>query len=874
MKQFILIFLILINSLLKAEDFHPLDVLEETHLDSALAKIKMTREDLTFNLTFTKKDSFRLSLIDKLFKTPLKTYNYADSIAEYHFVNFSNLDSLLTYDFSLLDLKTSFRSATSSDTNLTFPEIHPTNQKIISEIVSILALIMTNLDSAYSNFTQEDLEFIQENAPGLFQSEEDIEDKTLLELKQNEEESRKISKKFGRTALKLNREKLLRAGLLTANLVTKIEEIVDTSPDSSFFDDQFIYQTEYGKIAINPKNKIEDYIFVIDYNGDDFYNYVPDTSDSLSIQKQMQKKFSVVLDFSGNDIYQGENFCQGGGFWGIDMLIDYDGHDLYKAKNCSQGTGYFGIGILIDKHGNDNYIAETLTQGAGAYGLGLLLDKQGNDNYQCTLYGQGFGYCWGFGALIDKQGNDNYTVVQKLVDILRYDDHYESLSQGFGLGSRPYYSGGIGILADEQGNDHYNSDIYGQGSAYWFSYGSLVDKKGNDNYNSYQYAQGSGVHLAFGTLIDYYGMDTYSAKGVSQGCGHDYAFGGLFDFQGDDNYICYDLSQGGGNADAISIFIDCNGDDGYIAKRTNTMGYSDKRRGFGYIGIFMDLNGNDFYGSPLGNNNDFWIHSTYGIGMDSKNSYLDSIAPPKKYDMKPADEILGDDIETLFIQASAASQKFQYLVKPAREKIIAMGDSAMPFLVDKLDTESARESHALYNIIPKIGIPAVPYLEKILQDSVAKKIRYSILLLGKIKDTTSFHILAKYANDKNPSYRKETIKALGNLEDERAIPILINGLKDSITSIRRESAIALQKINNETAIIPLIKATADKYQEVRYSAQDALVKIGEQSTKIIKTMFDQMPVSSQKHLISVLENVQTKKNQKFLKKKMKNYPEF
>ena len=89
MKQFILIFLILINSLLKAEDFHPLDVLEETHLDSALAKIKMTREDLTFNLTFTKKDSFRLSLIDKLFKTPLKTYNYADSIAEYHFVTVS-----------------------------------------------------------------------------------------------------------------------------------------------------------------------------------------------------------------------------------------------------------------------------------------------------------------------------------------------------------------------------------------------------------------------------------------------------------------------------------------------------------------------------------------------------------------------------------------------------------------------------------------------------------------------------------------------------------------------------------------------------------------------------------------------------------------
>ena len=850
-------------NLLFAKDFQPLDILQNTHIDSALSKIKMTRKDITFNLKFTKLDTFHLSLINRLFKRPLSTFDVCDSIADYHFQNIENLDSLIAFDSKLLDIDfKKFETAKPKEFQLeiSFEELHPTNKKILTAILTALPEIMSNIDSAYSSFSESELVFLKKYAKEYFLQPEDIQEKSLKELNEAEIEDREKSKKFGKIASKLERGNLVNAVVLTSQLIYTIDSLVFASKDSLFFNDKIALETEYGKIAINPSNNtnISNYIFIIDYTGNDIYKF------------SKENKFSVILDYSGDDIYLGEDFCQGAGYFGLNFLIDYKGDDLYSAKNYSQGIGYFGIGVLSDKQGDDKYFAENMVQGGGAYGIGLLLDNNGNDTYECCLYGQGFGFCWGFGGLIDNSGNDNYLVAQKYVDILRYDEHFESLSQGFGFGMRPYYSGGIGILADKSGNDNYLSDIYGQGVAYWYALGGLIDKEGNDHYKSYQYAQGAGVHLAFGALIDYFGNDNYTAKGVSQGCGHDYAFGGLYDFQGDDNYVCYDLSQGAGNADAISFFLDANGDDGYIAKRDITMGYSDFRRGFGYIGLFLDLNGNDFYGSPRGENNNYWIHSTYGIGVDSKNSYLDTLAPSKEYDMKPADEPPGEDIETLFMQASAASQKFQYLVKPAREKIIAMGDSAMPFLVDKLNTESARESHALYEMIPKIGKPAVPYLHKVLQDSVKNKIRFTMLILGKIKDENSYPILAEYTQSNNPSYRASSIKALGDLGCSTGIPLFIKGLKDSIVAVRRESAIALQKINNQDAILPLIASTDDEFQEVRYSAEIALTKIGKDAEKIVRKEYHNASIQSKKHLIGYFAKCKSKSNKRFLKKLLKN----
>ena len=92
MKKLFIIFLLWESiTYLYADNFHPLDILQNTHIDSALSKIKMTRKDLTFNLNLTKADTFRLSLINRLFKKPLSTFDVCDSIAEYHSQNIENL---------------------------------------------------------------------------------------------------------------------------------------------------------------------------------------------------------------------------------------------------------------------------------------------------------------------------------------------------------------------------------------------------------------------------------------------------------------------------------------------------------------------------------------------------------------------------------------------------------------------------------------------------------------------------------------------------------------------------------------------------------------------------------------------------------------
>jgi hypothetical protein len=190
------------------------------------------------------------------------------------------------------------------------------------------------------------------------------------------------------------------------------------------------------------------------------------------------------------------------------------------------------------------------------------------------------------------------------------------MSQGFSIGERDHSGGGIAILCDKSGNDLYQSDIFGQGTAYWLSFGSLLDYGGHDSYLSYQYTQGSGVHFAFGTLLDYSGNDLYRAKGVSMGSGHDYAGGVLVDAQGDDSYLAESLSLGSGNANGLSMFIDLSGADLYDNKDKSCLGYSDWRRDCGYLGFFWDNGGLDRYTFPKADNQKIWYNETWGVGVD------------------------------------------------------------------------------------------------------------------------------------------------------------------------------------------------------------------------------------------------------------------
>lgn len=351
-----------------------------------------------------------------------------------------------------------------------------------------------------------------------------------------------------------------------------------------------------------------------------FYNLIIDLGgdDEYYLSRSEYYENQIIIDLSGNDKYFAlSDHVMGAGFFSTGILDDWSGNDIYIANSFSQGCGIFGTGILIDRAGDDLYRGDIGCQAASSFGIGMLLDNKGRDTYQAALYSQGFGFIMGASALVDRSGNDTYAAGWKYGDILRYEDHYVSLSQGFGYGLRPYFSGGIGYLVDGGGNDQYSADIFGQGASYWFGFGGLIDYGGNDNYLAYQYAQGAATHMCVAGLVDISGEDLYSSKGVSQGCGHDIAFGLLLDCSGNDQYSATDLSQAAGSANGIGMLIDLRGNDGHMARvDLNTHGYGNPRREYGSIGLFLDLEGKDNY-RGFGKDNSYWVtQSKWGIGAD------------------------------------------------------------------------------------------------------------------------------------------------------------------------------------------------------------------------------------------------------------------
>lgn len=352
-----------------------------------------------------------------------------------------------------------------------------------------------------------------------------------------------------------------------------------------------------------------DYRFILDFGGDDVYNLSYDPKNPHGV---------IIIDLSGDDHYRSKtDFALASGCMSVGLLLDFGGDDRYDAKSFGLGSGYFGFGLLYDAAGDDRYDGDTHVQAAGTFGLGMLIDESGRDIYNAALFSQGFGFVQGGGMIYDMDGADSYYAGGKYKDVLRYDDHYLSLSQGFGYGLRPWLSGGIGSIIDLKGNDSYYGDIFAQASSYWWSLGLIYDSSGNDNYQGFQYGQGAGTHMSLGIMIDDYGDDVYYGRGLMQGCGHDYSCGLILDRHGDDTYNAFDLSQGAGSANGVGLLIDNEGDDRYLVRKAaNTHGYGNPRRDFGSIGLFIDLGGADQY-QGTGRDNYYWqTNSKWGGGMD------------------------------------------------------------------------------------------------------------------------------------------------------------------------------------------------------------------------------------------------------------------
>jgi hypothetical protein len=354
---------------------------------------------------------------------------------------------------------------------------------------------------------------------------------------------------------------------------------------------------------------------VIDLGGNDVY-YEGTCSASRPVL--------IVIDLAGDDAYRASKpGVQGAAVLGISMLLDRSGDDVYQAKDVAQGSCLGGAGILIDYAGNDSYRGVRRVQGEALGGVGILIDHGGDDSYHAAMWAQGFGGPLGFGLLDDLDGKDHYFAGGLYLDSYDETPGYEGWAQGLGAGIRQVACGGIGVILDGGGDDIYEFDYLAHGGGYWLGLGFARDFAGNDQrlgatrkaYNGgnrtqrrfQRFSNGFGCHYALGFLFDDRGDDRYAGTIMGVGFAWDLAVGVLCDFAGNDSYEATGGgTQGNGAQAGLGIIFDYNGSDVYRGRgqgrASSSISYHNMPTCGGNFSFVIDYGGEDKYGCGARNN--------------------------------------------------------------------------------------------------------------------------------------------------------------------------------------------------------------------------------------------------------------------------------
>jgi len=189
----------------------------------------------------------------------------------------------------------------------------------------------------------------------------------------------------------------------------------------------------------------------------------------------------------------------------------------------------------------------------------------------------------------------------------------------------------------------------------------------------------------------------------------------------------------------------------------------------------------------------------------------------------PATQKLYQKIDSLFVIASSGEVKYRDMVEPATEAIVNIGVPAVPTLIDKLNTKSARDRMTIINILTKIGSPAVPKLVEALGRPDWLVVQRVCWALGDIKDSGAVESLKQVAHHPNWQVREYSVRALGLIGIARGLPTVINAFNDSLGPVRKAAAYAASGIKKSEVIPKLVGALGDDFYGARFAAMDALL---------------------------------------------------
>lgn len=196
--------------------------------------------------------------------------------------------------------------------------------------------------------------------------------------------------------------------------------------------------------------------------------------------------------------------------------------------------------------------------------------------------------------------------------------------------------------------------------------------------------------------------------------------------------------------------------------------------------------------------------------------------PPPKNDLEKR-------IDSLFIIASSGDIKYRDSVDQAIDSIAVIGAAAVPRLVEKYTTQSARERVTINNILKKIGSDAVPYLTKSLALSDPEQVSRICYSLGEIKDKYATKPILKVLHHNNWWVRSSCAGALGKISDTAAYEDVLSLFNDTVESVRKSAVVAVGKMHKEKAIPILVHMLGDPYYGVRMTASEGLEEFGEKA---------------------------------------------
>jgi HEAT repeat protein len=192
-----------------------------------------------------------------------------------------------------------------------------------------------------------------------------------------------------------------------------------------------------------------------------------------------------------------------------------------------------------------------------------------------------------------------------------------------------------------------------------------------------------------------------------------------------------------------------------------------------------------------------------------------------------SDDGLKQQVDSLFILACGGLEKYRDLAQPAESTLVEMGEKAVAHLLEKLDTQSARERWTLIRVLGKIGEPAVlPVIWKLdCEDKDVTKL--AIRILGDLKDKRAVEPLVGLLNREDYNIRSHSCESLGKIEDTTAFEPVVSRMDDSVEVVRKSAAVALGRIKDQRAIPFLIGGLSDPHFSVRMTSANSLVQMGE-----------------------------------------------